>query len=414
MSVPQDTSGRRPSDTTAQQMAVLMQQPQPTMDYSNSAAAAAASATSVAPSTMMVMQPPQQAQPMMMMPEPQPAYIDPVSQMQTVQAEQPQQQLPPPPQQQQVYNADTVEYVQQQAIPDSYVQPDGQYMVVTSVPPPSIPCSEPQYAQAPIDQLAEPNTEDTGVSPSPQPTVDSNVEYEAGENCLEDESSTQGKDVSDVESLALQQTKRATHPLTFVVMPSSMYSSTSSLSSTFSCDHILHANSNQLHHIIAPKEVLRKSSVPNNEQNVHAENLLRRGSLPMSLSEFGNQRLNSRRSSSGAINAPLATLRENRGDSDISLEDLSQVEPILHPDLGQAFWRFFFGQWARTLHSGSSRSSAVVRTIPLIIARLRLLVKLTLSFLVPERAMVLVANSFFQFLFNFLSISCISDIAFIP
>ena len=142
--------------------------------------------------------------------------------------------------------------------------------------------------------------------------------------------------------------------------------STSSISLDGSQQHYQHQQQ-QLSHKDAAAQ-FRKSSVPNATQiQFHAEALLRRGSLPplssillvktgsgqgtpsssagstlssvasMCLSEpqppiFSPEKMSaaappnmSRRSSSGAI-TPLATLKEKATDSDISLEDLSQVK----------------------------------------------------------------------------------------
>ena len=170
--------------------------------------------------------------------------------------------------------------------------------------------------------------------------------------------STQGKSDVSEESRAAAVCKSAS----CVTSATSLCSSTSSLSSSFSCtsnaDHqiylqnqaFLHANSQpsqirsapayhqsisleqdfQQQHREAAAQ-FRKSSVPTHQIQIHAEALLRRGSLPPALTSIlanqleASNRLTSRRSSSGTI-ATLATLRESHGDSDISLEDLSQVK----------------------------------------------------------------------------------------
>ena len=205
------------------------------------------------------------------------------------------------------------------------------------------PAAAPTTATVPSDEAVEEN--------SPSPLPQSGVEtYEMPPEGLEavlpsvaDEDSvvsTQGKDVSDYESprILIQQPS-------FVVMhpSSSLYSSTSSLSSScFSCDpSFVHAaklqHFDEYQHLnpnAAMAFQLRKSSVPTASPTplITAEALLRRGSLPPSIIlnpkseiEMSNSRLTSRRSSSGTI-APLATLREGHaGDSDLSIEDLSQV-----------------------------------------------------------------------------------------
>lgn len=170
-------------------------------------------------------------------------------------------------------------------------------------------------------------------SPSPQPQGGAGAvsvgEAFGDNNEAVDEKEEDGTQTKDV--------RASGGTLKFVVMPSSsLYSSTSSLSSTFSCaDHHLsslhvqprpHLNLDADYY--QQSQGIRKSSVPNNEVHLHQEALLRRGSLPASmlLNQEQQARLSTRRSSSGAIVPPqLATLRENRGDSDISLEDLSQV-----------------------------------------------------------------------------------------
>ena len=232
------------------------------------------------------------------------------------------------------------------------------------------------------------------ASPSPQPdyyenAATSEAEVLAGGGLVSeatsgatsvagDESnlSTQGKsdvsagDLCHVAAAAASMAAAGLKPCVTVMTCSSLCSSTSSLSSSFSCHDLqnyhqnsLHASQpNSLNHSTTKQPPLlqhqsislveqpqagwqpdytqqhreaaaqfRKSSVPTHQSiQIHAEALLRRGSLPPALTSIlanqleANSRLNSRRSSSGTI-APLATLRESHGDSDISMEDLSQV-----------------------------------------------------------------------------------------
>lgn len=176
-------------------------------------------------------------------------------------------------------------------------------------------------------------------SPSPQPMLAGSAVGGGGAALTLGESDNV-EAVDEREEDATQTKDVRTGTLKFVVMPSSsLYSSTSSLSSTFSCaDHhlsSLHVQPHRYHLNLDDQtyqQGIRKSSVPNNEVHLHQEALLRRGSLPASmlLNQEQQSRLSTRRSSSGAIVPPqLATLRENRGDSDISLEDLSQVRQTL-------------------------------------------------------------------------------------
>lgn len=231
-----------------------------------------------------------------------------------------------------------------------------QPIMTTSVVESVIETLEPQFeaASAAAVAVAAP------YSVSPQPNLpqgpDPVMEAEA-ELPIEDDStlSTQGKDVSH--GCDMMKPPK----ILSVVSSNSLYSSTSSLSSSFSCDHLMHyhyhsnphatlqppPNSVKLQHQQSLEEYqlqhkeaaaqFRKSSVPTNDIQFHAEALLRRGSLPPSIllmnrqqqqqtSDTCSDRLQSRRSSSGAIIVPLATLRENQQDSDISLEDLSQVK----------------------------------------------------------------------------------------
>ena len=218
------------------------------------------------------------------------------------------------------------------------------------------------------------------ASPSPQPGTDyfenaatSEAEVLAGSgggavseatsgatSVAGDESnvSTQGKSDVSAGDYCHALAAAGLKPCVTVMTSSSLCSSTSSLSSSFSCHDLqnyqnLHASQpnslnkqppllqhqstslveqpdyTQQHREAAAQ--FRKSSVPTHQSiQIHAEALLRRGSLPPALTSIlanqleANSRLNSRRSSSGTI-APLATLRESHGDSDISMEDLSQV-----------------------------------------------------------------------------------------
>ena len=164
----------------------------------------------------------------------------------------------------------------------------------------------------------------------------------------------------------VQPSTTAQYPNPKTVYLHHQYQSCSSTSSSISLDgsqqHYQHQQQ-QLSHKDAAAQ-FRKSSVPNATQiQFHAEALLRRGSLPplssillvktgsgqgtpsssagstlssvastcMSEPFFSPEKMSaappnmSRRSSSGAI-TPLATLKEKATDSDISLEDLSQVK----------------------------------------------------------------------------------------
>ena len=292
---------------------------------------------------------------------------------------------PPSPASDIGYVQDT--YVQQTpeaAIPapeDTYIQSavptDPSLNIDPAGPPPAaqLPVGQPEMIPPPatthfLDQsdesaVAKPPEE---PAPSPQPLFLNPADgfYDiAPEAGLDEDSAlnTQGKDVSGLESPMVLQPPVLSAPViskmpfSFVVMPStSLYSSTSSLSSNFSCEPAtMHALTTSAHpklvqhldeyqpqskdlilnqqQIYAPQSHYRKTSVPSvavgQVQQIQADFLLRRGSLPPNIVlqkgeiELSN-RLTSRRSSSGAI-PPLATLRENHGDSDISLEDLSQV-----------------------------------------------------------------------------------------
>jgi hypothetical protein len=162
--------------------------------------------------------------------------------------------------------------------------------------------------------------------------------------------SVQGKDVSDS-----MMTKSPLHrPLSTASMmttSSSLASSTLSLCSNasvgFSCSCDFKHPPQYYQQSLSldetqPPPPIRKTSVPNVQFQAQPPHpavavaaLLRRGSLPLTskkqLSDYelfhARSSSCSRRSSSGAI-VPLATLKENQTDSDISLEDLSQVSQV--------------------------------------------------------------------------------------
>ena len=308
LSLPQDSSNasRRSSSTPMDQAgSVVMMQPQP---------------------QVMPYQPPQQPQPTVVMDAPGP---EPFIEQAPVVPQEPSQQF-----------VVTAPAATSEAVAPLPTGSEATFEYLTVEPDPA--------------SLNDNDKEDT--SPSPQPLLEPDNASEAVGEADEDDSATtttQGKDVSDMDL-------SHKHPK-FVVMPcssSSLYSSTSSLSSTFSCDSSLHAV--KLHHQHSVNDMqqqnhreaaaqFRKSSVPVNQIQIHAEAFLRRGSLPIpslllaatAASTNDIHKFNtSRRSSSGTVMPiPLATLKENHGDSDISLEDLSQVsqiKPILSSSI--TFW----------------------------------------------------------------------------
>ena len=296
-------------------------------------------------------------------------YQQPVVQPQPVQADHQAQMMMPPQEQQQVYlqpqqshqpdpkdNPEQPHFDQQQTMETHYVYP--------------------QPAQDTPDVLQQENVNTeiihdhpgTAVAPSPIPlTENASIEASAAPHGEETEifeeeqqndslySNTGGtKDVSEEHVVKTLVSSSCLEPnVLHVVHPAQQNPPSSRI-----VNQHLQSNSISLdgcppiHHQMSHKDAaaqFRKSSVPNAQIFHVPEAFLRRGSLPplpsILLNKSGTasgtlssassaasdlEKISSmpRRSSSGAI-TPLATLRE-KADSDISLEDLSQVKsPIL-------------------------------------------------------------------------------------